>query len=47
VSKEELQSENERLKRELARITEQRDILKKPAGIFSEPSPSGMLGSRR
>ena len=46
VSKEELQSENERLKRELARITEQRDILKKAAGILSEPSPSGMPGSR-
>ena len=39
VSKEELQAENERLKRELARVTEQRDILKKAAGILSEPSP--------
>jgi transposase len=47
VSKEELQAENERLKRELARITEQRDILKKAAGILSEPSPSGMPGSGR
>jgi transposase len=47
VSKEELQSENERLKRELARITEQRDNLKKAAGILSEPSPSGMPGSKR
>jgi transposase len=47
MSKEELQSENERLKRELARITEQRDILKKAAGILSEPSPSGMPGSKR
>ena len=32
---------------ELARITEQRDILKKAAGILSEPSPSGMPGSKR
>jgi transposase len=47
VSKEELQAENERLRHELARITEQRDILKKAAGILSEPSPSGMPGSKR
>lgn len=47
VSKEELEAENERLRRELARITEQRDILKKAAGILSEPPPSGMPGSRR
>lgn len=30
VSKEDLVAENERLRRELSRITEQRDILKKP-----------------
>jgi transposase len=47
VSKEELEAENERLRRELARITEQRDILKKAAGILSEPPQSGMPGSRR
>jgi transposase len=41
-SKEELQAEVVRLQRELARITDQRDILKKAAGILSEPSPSGM-----
>ena len=41
-SKESLQAENERLRAELGRITEQRDILKKAAGILSEPSPSGM-----
>jgi transposase len=41
-SKESLQAEVERLRAELARITEQRDILKKAAGILSEPSPSGM-----
>jgi transposase len=46
-SKESLQAENERLKAELARITEQRDILKKAAGILSEPSPSGMPGLKR
>lgn len=47
MSAEELQAENERLRRELERVTEQRDILKKAAGILSEPSPSGMPGSRR
>lgn len=47
LSKEELQAENERLKRELARIIEQRDILKKATGILSEPSSSGMPGSKR
>jgi len=46
-TKETLQAENERLRRELARVTEQRDILKKAAGILSEPSPSGMPGSKR
>ena len=47
ASKEELQAEVERLQRELARMTEQRDILKKAAGILSEPSPSGMPGFKR
>ena len=46
-SKESLQAEKERLRAELARITEQRDILKKAAGILSEPSPSGMPRSNR
>lgn len=46
-TKEGLQAENERLRQELARITEQRDILKKAAGILSEPSHSGMPGSKR
>jgi transposase len=46
-SKEVLQAENERLRQELARITEQRDILKKAAGILSEPSHSGMPGLKR
>jgi len=35
------------LERELARITEQRDILKKAAGILSEPSQSGMPESKK
>ena len=47
ASKEDLQLEVERLQRELARMTEQRDILKKAAGILSEPSPSGMPGFKR
>ena len=47
ASKEQLQLEVERLQRELTRMTEQRDILKKAAGILSEPSPSGMPGFRR
>ena len=47
ASKEDLQAEVTRLQRELTRMTEQRDILKKAAGILSEPSPSGMPGSKR
>lgn len=47
ISKERLQDQVERLQRELARMTEQRDILKKAAGILSEPSPSGMPGFKR
>ena len=47
ASKEEWQCEAERLQRELTRVTEQRDILKKAAGILSEPSPSGMPGFKR
>jgi transposase len=46
-SKGSLQAEIERLRAELAQITEQRDILKKAAGILSEPSPSGMPRSNR
>jgi transposase len=33
-----LEAENRALRRELARVSEQRDILKKTVGIFSEPS---------
>jgi transposase len=46
-SKESLQAENERLRAELARITEQRDILKKAASNRTEASPSGMPRSNR
>jgi len=35
-----LQAENRALKAELARVREQRDILKKSLGILSEPSKS-------
>ena len=45
-SKEELQAEVLRLKRELGRITEQRDILKKAAGILCELPLRGMPGSK-
>ena len=34
---EDLEAENQRLKRELAQVREQRDILKKTLGILSEP----------
>ena len=33
-----LEAENRALRRELARVSEQRDILKKTLGIFTEPS---------
>ena len=35
-----LAAENRTLRAELARVREQRDILKKTVGIFTEPSPS-------
>lgn len=40
-----LQSQLEATRRELARVTEQRDILKKTLGIISEPSTSATKGS--
>ena len=43
----ELQSELDAARREIARISEQRDILKKTLGILSEPSPNAMNGSTR
>jgi transposase-like protein len=42
-----LQSQVDALRRELARVSEQRDILKKTLGILSEPSPNAMNGSKR
>ena len=40
-----LEAENRALKRELARVREQRDILKKTVGIFTEPSVSATKSS--
>jgi len=42
-----LQSQLDAARREIARISEQRDILKKTLGILSEPSPNAMNGSTR
>lgn len=45
-----LEAENQRLRRELEKMTEQRDILKKAVGIFSEPgsrSTSSSPANRR
>src|SRR5215471_17233188 len=41
-----LQSQLAAAKRELARVSEQRDILKKTLGIISEPSPNAAPGSK-
>lgn|SRR5581483_2562369 len=41
---EALQAENRRLQKELHRMTQQRDILKKTLGIISEPSEGGSRG---
>jgi transposase-like protein len=41
---EALQTENRRLQRELHRMVQQRDILKKTLGIISEPPGSGSNG---
>ena len=40
--RDDLAAENRALKAELARVREQRDILKKTVGIFTEPSPSAI-----
>ncbi len=42
-----LQSQLDAVRRELARVREQRDILKKTLGILSEPSTNAMNGSTR
>lgn len=39
---EAFQAENRRLQRELHRVTQQRDILKKTLGIISEPPGNGL-----
>jgi transposase len=41
-----LEAENRALRRELARVSEQRDILKKTVGIFSEPSSNATKPSK-
>ncbi len=41
-----LEAENRALKAELARVREQRDILKKTLGILSEPSKSATNASK-
>ncbi len=43
-SLEQLEEENRRLKRELHRLAQQRDILKKTLGIISAPSDDGLNG---
>jgi transposase len=42
-----LEAENATLRRELALVREQRDILKKTLGIISEPTSNATNGSRR
>jgi transposase len=42
-----LQAQLDAARREIARISEQRDILKKTLGILSEPSMNAMPGSTR
>jgi transposase-like protein len=41
---EALQAENRRLQKELRRVAQQRDILKKTLGIISEPADGGLNG---
>lgn len=43
---DELRAQLEVMRQELARVTEQRDILKKTLGIVSEPPSKGMSGSK-
>ena len=46
-SQGDLQSQLDATRRELARVREQRDILKKTLGILSEPSPNAINGLTR
>ena len=41
-----LEAENRALQAELARVREQRDILKKTVGLFTEPSKNATNGSK-
>jgi transposase len=41
-----LEAENRALRREMARVSEQRDILKKTLGIFTEPSSNATKASK-
>jgi hypothetical protein len=41
-----LEAANRTLRAELARVREQRDILKKTLGIFTEPSPNATKPSK-
>lgn len=43
---DDLRAQLEAMRQELARVTEQRDILKKTLGIVSEPPSKGMSGSK-
>jgi transposase len=45
-ARDDLAAENRALKSELARVREQRDILKKTLGIFTEPSPNATKPSK-
>ena len=45
-TKEALHAEVVRLRQEVERLTEQRELLKKAAGILSEPPQRGMPGSK-
>ena len=45
-SLEEVEAENARLREEVAKLTEHREILKKSLGILSETPRRGMPGSR-
>src|SRR3974377_141319 len=47
VPQGDLQAENAALRRELARVSQQRDILKKTLGIISEPLSNASNGSPR
>jgi transposase len=45
-SLEEVEAENRRLREEVAKLLEQREVLKKSLGILSEPPPRSMPGSK-